>query len=294
MPKDTTTTSTQPKDEAALARAKARREAAEAAKSTLPPAQKGRLAWDKERTRELFRLYKENGDLTARDELVTNHLNLVRFLAAKFKNRGESMEDLIQVGTIGLINAIDRFDPDQGNEFTTLATPTIMGEIRRHFRDKGWSVHVPRRLQENSAKVTKAIETLTSDLQHSPSTQEVAEYLGLSVEEVLEAMEASGAYSAISLDVSNSDDEDAPPIMDKLMSEEDDFQASDDRIVLADVIKDFSPREQEVINMRYREGLTQVEIAEKLGISQVQVSRLLRRTLQKIRLKLEPESMVTS
>ena len=123
-----------------------------------------------------------------------SHLNLVRFLASKFKNRGEPLDDLIQVGTIGLIKAIDRFEPDRGLEFTTYATPTIMGEIKRHFRDKGWSVRVPRRLQELSSKINQVTDDLTKELQRSPSIEEIAQRLDTNVEEVLEAMESSSAY----------------------------------------------------------------------------------------------------
>ena len=156
---------------------------------------RGKLAWDKERTRELFRRYKDEGDLDAREQLIVSHLNLVRFLASKFKNRGEPLEDLVQVGTIGLIKAIDRFDPDRGLEFTTYATPTIMGEIKRHFRDKGWSVRVPRRLQELSQKVSQATEELTRELQRSPSVEEIANRIGASVDDVLEAMESTRTSS---------------------------------------------------------------------------------------------------
>lgn len=279
------------KDEAALARAEARKEAREAARKTLPVAPKGRVAWDKERTRELFDLYKNKGDLDARDELISNHLNLVRFLAAKYKNRGEDLEDLESVGKIGLIKAIDRYDPNLGWEFTTYATPTIRGEIQRHFRDKGWDVRVPRRLQELSAKITHATDELTSELQHSPTTEEVAKRVGVSVDEVLEAMESSGAYSSVPLDTPISDEEDAPTIADRFADQTDELTSIDDRMVIDEVINEFSPREQEVIRMRYNEGLTQVEIAEKLGVSQVQVSRLLRRTLKKIQEKIDPEGL---
>lgn len=297
LPKDELTNSEaaqlDPASEAARAeRAAARKAAAQAAASDLPPAQKGRQAWDKERTRELFRLYKERGDEDARNQLVVNHLNLVRFLAAKFKNRGEPLDDLIQVGTIGLIKAIDRFDPERGLEFTTFATPTIMGEIKRHFRDKGWSVRVPRRLQELSAKVTQVTDELTRELQRSPSTEEVAEKLGVTVDEVLEAMESSSAYSSVPLEGTSSEDEETPSVIDHYASVDQDLVSSDDRMVIEDTIKEFSPREQEVIRMRFDQGLTQVEIAEKLGVSQVQVSRLLRRTLKKIQEKIDPEGVM--
>ena len=229
---------------------------------------KGKLAWDKDRTRELFRRYKEEGDEEAREQLIMSHLNLVRFLASKFKNRGEPLDDLVQVGTIGLIKAIDRFDLSRGLEFTTFATPTIMGEIKRHFRDKGWSVRVPRRLQELSSKVNQVTDELTKELQRSPSVEEIAKELGTSVDEVLEAMESSSAYSSVPLEgTGQGDDDDAP-------------------------FKDFSPREQEIIRMRFIDGLTQVEIAKKLGISQVQVSRLLRRTLKKVQEKIDPEGLM--
>ena len=249
---------------------------------------RGKLAWDKDRTRELFRRYKEEGDTEAREQLIVSHLNLVRFLASKFKNRGEPLDDLIQVGTIGLIKAIDRFDPDRGLEFTTYATPTIMGEIKRHFRDKGWSVRVPRRLQELSQKAGQATEDLTRELQRSPSVEEIADRIGVSVDELLEAMESSSAYSAVPLEGGGSDDEEAPAVIDHYASVDRDLEASDDRIVLEEAIAGFAPREKDIIRMRFIDGLTQVEIAERLGISQVQVSRLLRRTLKRIQEKIEP------
>ena len=263
-----------------------------AAARALRRASGGKAAWDKDRTRELFRRFKEQGDAEARDQLIVNHINLVRFLASKFKNRGESIDDLVQVGTIGLIKAIDRFDPSRGLEFTTYATPTIMGEIKRHFRDKGWSVRVPRRLQELSAKVNQATDELTNRLQRSPSVAEIAEHLGSTVDEVLEAMESSSAYSSVPLEGGGSgDDDEAPAVIDHYATEDADLASSDDRIVLEQAIQDFSPRERDVIRMRFTEGLTQVEIAERLGISQVQVSRLLRRTLRRIQDKIEPDGL---
>lgn len=171
-----------------------------AARRAARRASKGTPAWDKDRTRKLFAQYKETKDPEVRDQLIVSHLNLVRFLASKFKNRGEPLDDLIQVGTIGLIKAIDRFEPDRGLEFTTYATPTIMGEIKRHFRDKGWSVRVPRRLQELSSKINQVTDDLTKELQRSPSIEEIAQRLDTNVEEVLEAMESSSAYSSVPLE----------------------------------------------------------------------------------------------
>jgi len=254
----------------------------------------GKSAWDKEKTRELFRRFKEEGDMDAREKLVMSHLNLVRFIANKFKNRGEPIDDLIQVGYLGLLKAIDRFDPSRGLEFTTFATPTIMGEIKRHFRDKGWSVRVPRRLQELSAKVNQATDTLTSQLQRSPTIAEIAEYLDATVDEVLEAMESSSAYSSVSLEApSGADDDDTPSVIDRYATEDSDLAFTDDRIIIEEALASFSPRERDVIEMRFLKGMTQIEIAEKLGISQVQVSRLLRRTLKKIQDKIDPEGVMT-
>lgn len=254
----------------------------------------GKSAWDKEKTRELFRRFKEEGDMEAREKLVMSHLNLVRFIANKFKNRGEPIDDLIQVGYLGLLKAIDRFDPSRGLEFTTFATPTIMGEIKRHFRDKGWSVRVPRRLQELSAKVNQATDTLTSQLQRSPTIAEIADYLDATVDEVLEAMESSSAYSSVSLEApSGADDDDTPSVIDRYATEDSDLAFTDDRIIIEEALASFSPRERDVIEMRFLKGMTQIEIAEKLGISQVQVSRLLRRTLKKIQDKIDPEGVMT-
>lgn len=250
-------------------------------------------AWDKQKTRELFRRYKEDGDMEAREQLVMSHLNLVRFLANKFKNRGEPLDDLVQVGYLGLLKAIDRFDPDRGLEFTTYATPTILGEIKRHFRDKGWSVRIPRRLQELSAKVNQATDSLTTQLQRSPTIQEIADYLDASVDEVLEAMESSSAYSSVPLEgTGSSENDDAPSVIDRYGSEDNELAFTDDRLVIEEALKGFSPREREVIELRFLKGMTQIEIAEQLGISQVQVSRLLRRTLKKIQDKIDPDGVM--
>lgn len=264
-------------------------------RTQLPLKKSKRSIRDKQKTKELFKRYKETGDEQAREQLVLAHLNLARFLASKFKNRGESLDDLVQVATIGLIKAIDRFDISRGLEFTTFATPTIMGEIKRHFRDKGWSVRVPRRLQELSAKVTQVSDKLTEKLQRSPSVDEIAQALGVSVDEVLEAMESAHAYSSVSLDVPQGDDDDgtqSSAVIDKYALVDEDLESSDDRIVLEQAIKDFSEREQQIIRMRFLEGFTQVEIAQKLQISQVQVSRLLRKTLQKFQEKLDPNHVM--
>lgn len=249
---NTPNVATQETEEARTAREASEARAERARHRSLHRTPKGKAAWDKDRTRELFRQYKATGDPEVRDQLIVSHLNLVRFLASKFKNRGEPLDDLIQVGTIGLIKAIDRFDPSRGLEFTTYATPTILGEIKRHFRDKGWSVRVPRRLQELSAKVNQANDELTNELSRSPSVEEIAKRVGATVDDVLEAMESSSAYSSVPLEGGgSSDDDDAPSVIDHYATEDESLAASDDRIVLEDAIRDFSPREKDVIRMRF-------------------------------------------
>lgn len=251
-----------------------------------------KLVWDKTRTRDLFKRYKASGDGAAREQLIVSHLNLVRYLAAKFNNRGEPLEDLVQVGTIGLIKAIDRFEPERGLEFTTYATPTILGEIKRHFRDKGWSVRVPRRLQELSAKVNQATDALTQQCQHTPTVDEIAAYLEVSVDEVLEAMESSEAYSSVPLEGGGGGEDDPVGVIDRYGLVDEDLASMDDKMLIESVLKDFTPKEQEVVQMRFVDGMTQAEIAERLDISQVQVSRLLRRTLKRMQDKIAPNAAV--
>lgn len=252
-----------------------------------------RLVWDKARTRELFRRYRENGDESARDELVSTYLNLVRYLASRFRNRGEPLDDLVQVGTIGLIKAIDRFDVDRDVEFTTYATPTIVGEIKRHFRDKGWAVKVPRRLQELSFKVNQSLDTLTQELQRAPTIEEIADRVGASTEEVLEALESSEAYNFVSLESDrNSDSQDSTfSILEYVGKNDHLIDVVEDRATLAEGLKQLSPLEQQVLYLRFFEGLTQTDIASRLGVSQMQVSRMLRKTLRVLREALVPEEV---
>ncbi len=248
------------------------------------PKQSRSLSWDKEHTRELFRRYRATDDEEARDELITMYLNLVKYLASRFRNRGEPVDDLVQVGTIGLIKAIDRFDIDRQVEFTTYATPTIVGELKRYFRDKGWAIKVPRRLQELSFKVNQAVDALTVKNQRSPSIQEIAEYLGVTSEEVLEAMETSEAYNFVSLETDRGGDgSDSFSILEYIGKNDALMDVVDDRATLSSALKELSPQEQRVLYLRFFEGLTQTEIARQLDISQMQVSRLLRRTLRVLR-----------
>lgn len=245
--------------------------------------QSRKLSWDKKLTRELFRRYRLEDDEEARDELITMYLNLVKYLASRFRNRGEPIDDLIQVGTIGLIKAIDRFDTGREVEFTTYATPTIVGELKRHFRDKGWAIKVPRRLQELSFKVNRAVDALTQRLQRSPTIEEIAKELEVTTEEVLEAMETSEAYNFVSLESDRGDGSDSFSILEYIGKDDQLMATVEDRTTLAAALKFLTPQEQRVLYLRFFEGLTQTEIARKLDISQMQVSRLLRKTLKVLR-----------
>jgi len=245
------------------------------------------LAWDREQTHELFEQYRETKSPEIRDELVAMYINLVEYLARRFKNRGEPVEDLIQVGTIGLIKAIDRFDVNRAVEFTTYATPTIVGEIKRYFRDKGWAVKVPRRLQELNLLVTQAMNTLTQDLKRSPTIAEVAERLGVTSEQVIEAMETSEVYSFVSLDRDlSSDTDDSFSLLEYIGEDDKELTGIEDRTCLAEALRELSKQEQRILYLRFFRGLTQTEIAQQLGISQMHVSRLLRRTLEVLREKM--------
>jgi RNA polymerase sigma-B factor len=240
--------------------------------------------WSRKRTRELFARYQEQGDQSARDELAESYLPLVRYFAQKFRNRGEPMDDLVQVGTIGLIKAIDRFDASRDVEFTTYATPTIVGELKRHFRDKGWAIRVPRRLQELSLAVNQTMEPLTHKLQRSPTVAEIAEELKVTPEAVMEAMESSEAYSLVSLDKDHgSDSEDGFSLLEYIGREDKLLGNVDDTEWLRAALKHLAPQEQRVLYYRFYRGMTQTEVAREFGISQMQVSRLLRRSLDVLR-----------
>jgi RNA polymerase sigma-B factor len=234
--------------------------------------------------RILLRRYHENGDLQAREQLIEQYMSLVRSLARRYSYRGEQLEDLVQIGAIGLIKAIDRFDLERGVELTTYATPNIIGEIKRHFRDKGWSVRVPRGLQELNVQLSRLVEQLTVQLSRSPTIPELAKAAGVEEEEVLEALESGRAYTSLSLSVGGGggDDDDLDPL-ESLGTEEHQYEVSEDRAVLAPGFKALDERERKILQLRFFEGLTQSQIAQQVGISQMHVSRLIRRSLEKIR-----------
>ncbi|MFE9170461.1 SigB/SigF/SigG family RNA polymerase sigma factor [Streptomyces kebangsaanensis] len=220
-----------------------------------------------------------------RNQLVRMHLPLVEHLARRFRNRGEPLDDLTQVATIGLIKSVDRFDPDRGVEFSTYATPTVVGEIKRHFRDKGWAVRVPRRLQELRLSLTTATAELSQLHGRSPTVHELAERLAISEEEVLEGLESANAYSTLSLDVPDTDDE-SPAVADTLGAEDEALEGVEYRESLKPLLEDLPPREKRILLLRFFGNMTQSQIAQEVGISQMHVSRLLARTLAQLREKL--------
>jgi RNA polymerase sigma-B factor len=228
----------------------------------------------------LLRRYHEQGDLGAREQLIEQYMSLVRSLARRYSYRGEQLDDLVQIGAIGLIKAIDRFDVGRGVELTTYATPNIIGEIKRHFRDRGWSVRVPRGLQELNIQLSRLIEQLTVQLGHSPTIAELAKAANVTDEEVLEALESGRASLSVG---SGHDDEGELDPLESLGSEEHQYEISEDRAVLAPGFRVLDERERKILHLRFFEGLTQSQIAQQVGISQMHVSRLIRRSLEKIR-----------
>lgn len=243
----------------------------------------------------LLRKYHEEGDLQAREKLIEQYMALVRSLARRYSYRGEQLEDLVQIGAIGLIKAIDRFDLDRGVELTTYATPNIIGEIKRHFRDKGWSVRVPRGLQELNVQLSRLVESQTVELGRSPTIPELAKAAGVEEEAVLEALESGRAYSSLSLSTGGGGgdgDEDLDP-MESIGTVEHEFEVSEDRAVLAPGFRVLDERERKILQLRFFDGLTQSQIAQQVGISQMHVSRLIRRSLEKIRSEIATDETST-
>jgi RNA polymerase sigma-B factor len=218
-----------------------------------------------------------------RNQLVTLHQPLVEHLARRFRNRGEPYDDLVQVATIGLIKAIDRYDPERGVEFSTYATPTIVGEIKRWFRDKGWAVRVPRRLQELRLAIGSATGALTQELGRSPTVSELAERVGASEDDVLEGLESAAAYSTLSLDAPDAGEADGPSVLDMLGSEDTALEGVENREALKPMLASLPERERRILLLRFFAGMTQSQIATEVGISQMHVSRLLARTLTRLR-----------
>lgn len=232
----------------------------------------------------LFARFRATRSPEDRERLVAIHENLVRYLAAKFANRGEPLDDLVQVGTIGLINAIDRFEPERGIKFSTYATPTIVGEIKRYFRDRSWNMKVPRWLQELNLQVIKANDVLSQRLGRSPFIQEIAEYVGCSEEDALNAMELGHAYETISLDSKLSVEGDTPlTLNDSIGTEDEDLYQIESYDDLKEALEQLENREKMILYLRFFQDLSQTEVARRLEISQMHVSRLQNRALRRLK-----------
>jgi RNA polymerase sigma-B factor len=237
----------------------------------------------RETERQLLVRYHEEGDLAAREELCERFLPLARDLALRYTYTDEPLDDLVQVASLGLIKAIDRFEPGRGTKFTSYAAPTILGELKRHFRDKGWSLHVPRDLQERTLAVSRATEVLSKELGRSPKIREVAEHLGCSTEQVLEAQEAAASYEAASLDAPAArDDGESASLVDLLGDDDSAYELVEDRQAIASTWRALPEVERQVLELRFMQDLTQREIGERIGYSQMHVSRLLRRALNRL------------
>ncbi len=232
---------------------------------------------------ELFSRWRQQGDRRAREELISRSLPLARQLARRYASAREPLEDLVQVASLALVKAVDRFDPERGWAFSSFAVPTIIGELKRYFRDKGWAVHVPRGVQEMALKVGDAQRRLSARAGHSVSVQELAVYLEASIEDVVDALEAQGAQHAVSLDLPASDaDGESPTFVEMLGSEDQGYDRVDARVTIAQAARDLSEPEQQVLGLYHLGYQTQAEIATALGVSQMHVSRLQRRVIERL------------
>jgi RNA polymerase sigma-B factor len=238
-----------------------------------------------EEDRRLLELYHRDGDQAAREALVERFLPLARQLARRYHRAGEPLDDLAQVASLGLLKAIDRYDPARETAFSSFAVPTVLGELKRHFRDKGWSVRVPRDLQELAVKVDRAGEEMTRTLGRAPTPTEIGERLGVTAEQVLEAREAAHAYRAVSLDRPRGPDEDEEghEFADAFGVEDPGFARAEDAATMERLMRTLTEREREVLRLRFAEDLTQSEIGRRVGVSQMHVSRLIRQSVAKLR-----------
>jgi RNA polymerase sigma-B factor len=235
---------------------------------------------------ELFEQVRASGNARAREQLIERYLPLARRLARRYQRAEEPLEDLVQVASLGLIKAIDRFDIGRQVVFSSYAVPTILGELKRHFRDRTWSVRVPRDLQELALRVDRTITRLSVGERRSPSVAEIAAAVGASPEQVLDALEAAAAYRAASLDASRSathGEDTGDSIVDTLGAPESGYERAEERALLEPLLARISPRERLVLQLRFGEDLTQAEIGERIGVSQMQVSRLIRQALARMR-----------
>ncbi|MBA4544141.1 MULTISPECIES: RNA polymerase sigma factor SigB [Thermoactinomyces] len=249
-----------------------------------------------EQVQALIKKYQQDEDSQAQDQLIDHFRELVETLAFKFAHGSEPYEDLVQVGMIGLIASLKRFDLSLGRSFESFAVPTIIGEIKRHIRDKTWSVHVPRRIKELGPRIKTAVEELTTKLQRSPKVEEIAEYLGVTEEEVLETMEMGRSYHAVSVDspIEAGSDGSQVTLLDLVGTNDAGFDQIDRKLLLEKVFSVLTEREQEILKLTFFENLSQKQAGDKLGISQMHVSRLQRRALQKLRqaIRMEPSEVI--
>jgi RNA polymerase sigma-B factor len=233
--------------------------------------------------RELWRRLRKHGDSAAREELVRRYLPFAKNLALRYRGASESFDDLLQVANLGLVNAIDRFDPERGTPFAAFASPTILGELKRHFRDRVWTVRVPRGLHDRMAEVDKATSALTVELQRSPSVGEIAGKLEMDATDVLEVLEANHNRRPLSLDRPVGGEEDESPAAEWVGDEDENFELVDDKLALEGVLPHLDERERLILRLRFVDDMTQSQIADRIGHSQMHVSRILRRTLERIR-----------
>ncbi len=234
--------------------------------------------------RDLFLRYHRDADLQARDQLVERFMPLARQLARRYQRASEPLEDLLQVASLGLIKAIDRFDPDRDIAFSSYAVPTILGEIKRYFRDRTWAVRVPRDLQELTLRVDRAVADLSDALHRQPSVPEIASAVGTDPEHVLEALQAGGAYRAVSFDAPRTGgDEEVTTVADSIGVAEQGFDRAEERATLQVLLSMVTPRERDVLRMRFERDMTQAEIGEVIGVSQMQVSRIIRQAIARLR-----------
>jgi RNA polymerase sigma-B factor len=241
--------------------------------------------------RRLFARYQVSGDRDAHEALVQRFLPLARSLARRYERSSEPLDDLVQVASLGLLKAIDRFDPGRSNAFSSFAVPTIVGELKRHFRDKGWWLRVPRDLQELAIRVERVAEELTSELGRAPTPAEIAQRIGVSAEQVLEARDAAGAYRPTSLDPPRADAEDEWHTIDDFGVEESGYELAEQGATLERLMTVLSDRERELVRLRFAEDLTQSEIGARVGISQMHVSRMIRQIVERLREAAEYETL---
>jgi RNA polymerase sigma-B factor len=234
---------------------------------------------------------RDAGDRAARDALVERFLPLARSLARRYESSDEPMDDLVQVASVALVKAVDRFDPEQGSAFSSFAVPTIVGELKRYFRDRTWMVRPPRSLQELTLRVQAAITALTRQLDRAPTVSELATSLHCDEEQILEALQARSGRSALSLQAPSATDDGQHALQDTLGCREEGFALAESRVILDELIATLSPRSRKVLRLRFEQDLTQAEIGERLGVSQMQISRLIRESLQTLRETAEREPL---